>query len=308
MNAIFTALVDEHAARTLRSQFNELKPSVTRGSFGPVIVIRRGSNRLYLYKGMRFERVFGVATGQSVYPTPLGRWHDRRQVAQPVVVPAELGVGQGREADPAGPGQPARHALDGPVGERRRHPRHARRRLDRLLGLARLHPDAHPRRGVALQPRDRRHARSSSSPREMTAARLKLGAQALAVGAVPGLLALLSGSVVAGHAARRPQIGQDRRPNFTLSRARRARRRSSSPRCAGRSSCSTSGPRGATRASRRRRRSQAAAKQLVGKRVVVLGVDVNDFDGRRAQVRAQVRAHLPARPRQPQRRPRRSTG
>ena len=47
---------------------------MTRSAIGPVIVIHRGSNRLYLYKGMRFERVFGVATGQSIYPTPLGRW------------------------------------------------------------------------------------------------------------------------------------------------------------------------------------------------------------------------------------------
>ena len=72
MNAIFTALVT-NTRPEVALQFSELKPSVTRGSFGPVIVIRRGSNRLYLYKGMRFQRVFGVATGQSVYPTPLGQ-------------------------------------------------------------------------------------------------------------------------------------------------------------------------------------------------------------------------------------------
>ena len=101
MNAIFTALVT-NTRPEVALQFTELKPTVTRGSFGPVIVIRRGSNRLYLYKGMRFQRVFGVATGQSVYPTPLGNWHDRRQVAEPVVVPAELAVGEGREAGPAG--------------------------------------------------------------------------------------------------------------------------------------------------------------------------------------------------------------
>ena len=115
MNGIFTALAT-NTRPEVALQFAELKPSVTRGSFGPVIVIRRGSNRLYLYNGMRFQRVFGVATGQSAYPTPLGSFADRRQVAEPVVVPAELAVGEGREAGSARPGQPARHALDGPLG------------------------------------------------------------------------------------------------------------------------------------------------------------------------------------------------
>jgi lipoprotein-anchoring transpeptidase ErfK/SrfK len=39
-----------------------------------VIVIRRGSNRLLLYNGMRYRRFFAVATGQTQYPTPLGRF------------------------------------------------------------------------------------------------------------------------------------------------------------------------------------------------------------------------------------------
>src|SRR5919202_3520999 len=36
-----------------------LKPAVTRRSFGAIIVIRRGSNRLFLYKGMRSWRRLG---------------------------------------------------------------------------------------------------------------------------------------------------------------------------------------------------------------------------------------------------------
>lgn len=51
-----------------------LRPKITRSRFGPVVVIRRGSNKLYLYHGMRYQRRFGVATGQSQYPTPLGRF------------------------------------------------------------------------------------------------------------------------------------------------------------------------------------------------------------------------------------------
>src|SRR5262249_18869702 len=60
--------------------------------------------------------------------------------------------------EPAGPGQPARHALDGPRRLRRRHARDAGRGLDRLLGLARLHPHADPGRRVAVRPRPHRHA------------------------------------------------------------------------------------------------------------------------------------------------------
>ena len=39
-----------------------------------VIVIHRGINRLYLYKGVHLVRVFPVATGQAAWPTPLGHF------------------------------------------------------------------------------------------------------------------------------------------------------------------------------------------------------------------------------------------
>ena len=42
-----------------------------------------------------------------------------------MVVSAELAVGEGREAGAAGPGQPARDALDGHSLAGRRHPRDA---------------------------------------------------------------------------------------------------------------------------------------------------------------------------------------
>src|SRR5207245_9725085 len=51
-----------------------VKARITRTNFGPVIVIHRGENRLFLYRGMRYWRLFSVATGQTQYPTPLGRF------------------------------------------------------------------------------------------------------------------------------------------------------------------------------------------------------------------------------------------
>jgi len=105
MNSIFTALVT-NTRPELPLQFSELKPTVTRAAFGPVIVIRRGSNRLYLYKGMRFQRVFGVATGQSVYPTPLGRWHVVVKDRNPWWYPPNSAWAKGEKPVPPGPGNP----------------------------------------------------------------------------------------------------------------------------------------------------------------------------------------------------------
>jgi lipoprotein-anchoring transpeptidase ErfK/SrfK len=105
MNAIFTALVT-NTRPELKLQFSALAPRVTRGSFGPVIVIRRGSNRLYLYKGAQFQRVFGVATGQSQYPTPLGTWHVVVKWRNPWWYPPNSAWAKGEKPVPPGPGNP----------------------------------------------------------------------------------------------------------------------------------------------------------------------------------------------------------
>jgi lipoprotein-anchoring transpeptidase ErfK/SrfK len=105
MNAIFTALVT-NTRPDVKLQFTTVKPAVTRASYGPVIVIRRGSNRLYLYQGMRFLRVFGVATGQSIYPTPLGRWHIVVKSRNPWWYPPNSAWAQGEKPVPPGPGNP----------------------------------------------------------------------------------------------------------------------------------------------------------------------------------------------------------
>lgn len=83
-----------------------LKPRITRKSFGPVIVIRRGSNRLLLYSGMRFTRMFGVATGQSAYPTPLGRFEIVVKWRNPWWYPPDSPWAQGQEPVPPGPNNP----------------------------------------------------------------------------------------------------------------------------------------------------------------------------------------------------------
>jgi lipoprotein-anchoring transpeptidase ErfK/SrfK len=105
MDAIFTALVT-NTRPLLKLQFATLEPAVTRSSIGPVIVIRRGSNRLYLYKGMCPWRVFGVATGQSRYPTPVGRWHVVVKWRNPWWYPPNSDWAKGEKPIPPGPGNP----------------------------------------------------------------------------------------------------------------------------------------------------------------------------------------------------------
>ncbi len=79
---------------------------VTRKNFGPVIVIHRGLNRLYLYSGARLNRLFPVATGQSVYPTPLGSWHIVVMWRNPWWYPPNSPWAAGAKPIPPGPGNP----------------------------------------------------------------------------------------------------------------------------------------------------------------------------------------------------------
>jgi lipoprotein-anchoring transpeptidase ErfK/SrfK len=83
-----------------------LEPSVTRASFGPVIVIHRGANRLDLYKGAKPWREFTVATGQKVYPTPLGRFRIVAMWKNPWWYPPSSPWAAGEKPVPPGPGNP----------------------------------------------------------------------------------------------------------------------------------------------------------------------------------------------------------
>ena len=99
--ALNTGTRDPITVRLLR-----VKAGVTRANFGPVIVIHRGQNHLYLYRGMRYWRVFGVATGQSAYPTPLGRFTIVVKWKNPWWYPPSSPWAQGQKPIPPGPGNP----------------------------------------------------------------------------------------------------------------------------------------------------------------------------------------------------------
>ena len=84
----------------------EIPQEISRKTFGPVVVIRRGSNRLFLYKGMKPWRTFGVATGQSIYPTPLGRFQIVVKWQDPWWYPPDSPWAKGAKPIPPGPGNP----------------------------------------------------------------------------------------------------------------------------------------------------------------------------------------------------------
>jgi lipoprotein-anchoring transpeptidase ErfK/SrfK len=84
----------------------DVQPNVTRKNFGPVIVIRRGTNRLFLYDGMKYRRLFRVATGSSRYPTPLGRFRIVVKWRNPWWYPPDSDWARGQSPIPPGPGNP----------------------------------------------------------------------------------------------------------------------------------------------------------------------------------------------------------
>jgi lipoprotein-anchoring transpeptidase ErfK/SrfK len=80
--------------------------TTTRSVFRSVIVIRRGSNRLLLYRYDRLRRSFRVATGQSVYPTPLGRFRMLVKWRNPWWYPPNSRWARGQKPIPPGPSNP----------------------------------------------------------------------------------------------------------------------------------------------------------------------------------------------------------
>jgi lipoprotein-anchoring transpeptidase ErfK/SrfK len=91
-------------AVTLKAKYTT--PKVTEKSIGPVIVIRRGSNLLTLYNGTKTVRKFKVATGQAVYPTPLGLFSIVVKWKNPWWYPPNSPWAEGEKPVPPGPGNP----------------------------------------------------------------------------------------------------------------------------------------------------------------------------------------------------------
>ena len=84
-----------------------LAPQATATTIGSVIVIRRSSNLLTLYNGAHYVRQFHVATGQSIYPTPLGRFQIVVKWTNPTwYPPTQDAWAKGLKPVPPGPNNP----------------------------------------------------------------------------------------------------------------------------------------------------------------------------------------------------------
>jgi len=92
--------------RRIRVATKVLQPVRTAARFGPVIVIRRGVNELRYYLGAKLVRAFGVATGQSVYPTPTGMFTIVDMQLNPWWRPPDSPWAKGLDPIPPGPGNP----------------------------------------------------------------------------------------------------------------------------------------------------------------------------------------------------------
>jgi L,D-transpeptidase catalytic domain len=92
--------------RRIRAAVEIVEPERTVAKFGAVIVIRRGVNELRYYLGARLVRSFGVATGQSVYPTPTGIFSIVDMQLNPWWRPPDSPWAQGLDPIPPGPGNP----------------------------------------------------------------------------------------------------------------------------------------------------------------------------------------------------------
>jgi lipoprotein-anchoring transpeptidase ErfK/SrfK len=64
-----------NSRQPIRVHTRAIAPAVTATAFDEVIVINRETNHLFLYTHGKLDRVFPVATGQAIYPTPLGTFH-----------------------------------------------------------------------------------------------------------------------------------------------------------------------------------------------------------------------------------------
>ena len=90
----------------LRPLAKTVAPVHTRGNFGPVVVIHRGGNWMQVFNGTRPWRTFRVATGQAIYPTPLGSWHVVDMQRDPWWRPPDSSWARGLSPIPPGPGNP----------------------------------------------------------------------------------------------------------------------------------------------------------------------------------------------------------
>jgi lipoprotein-anchoring transpeptidase ErfK/SrfK len=90
----------------LEVRHTTLVPRVLAKDLRTVIVIRRSANELVYYQRHRKQKKFGVATGQTSYPTPLGAFTIVDKQLNPWWYPPSSDWAAGASPIPPGPGNP----------------------------------------------------------------------------------------------------------------------------------------------------------------------------------------------------------
>jgi lipoprotein-anchoring transpeptidase ErfK/SrfK len=112
--ALYAKLVAELRADSrapLRVHTLRTPPQTSGASFGPTILINRGTNRLYLFRNtgqtLQLWRSFAVATGQTIYPTPKGTFTIVVKWVNPTwYPPTQDAWAKGLKPVPPGPNNP----------------------------------------------------------------------------------------------------------------------------------------------------------------------------------------------------------
>jgi lipoprotein-anchoring transpeptidase ErfK/SrfK len=105
--AITRALASTNRRRPIELIVSTVEPKVTPATYGPVVIIHRGSNGLSLFDGPTLVRRFGVATGSSEYPTPLGNYSIATKQMNPWwIPPPDSEWAKDAKPIPPGPGNP----------------------------------------------------------------------------------------------------------------------------------------------------------------------------------------------------------
>jgi lipoprotein-anchoring transpeptidase ErfK/SrfK len=103
--AIRTAFAT-NSRRPIDLPFETQKPKVATAELDEAVVILRGSNRLLFFDDAKLVRWFGVATGQSAFPTPLGDYEIVNLQRNPWWYPPPSDWAADSDPVPPGPGNP----------------------------------------------------------------------------------------------------------------------------------------------------------------------------------------------------------
>jgi lipoprotein-anchoring transpeptidase ErfK/SrfK len=86
--------------------YENVKPKLTEGDIGVILVVKQGEHKLYQYRGETLEDTYAVAVGSPQYPTPTGVFEIAEKKKDPWWYPPKADWAKGKKPIPPGPGNP----------------------------------------------------------------------------------------------------------------------------------------------------------------------------------------------------------